>query len=285
MIEEGRVQVNGRTVHTLPAFADPETDHITVDGRPISRQAVRKVYIMLNKPARVLAVASDEPGMDRRTVMDLVDHPAATRLFPVGRLAYETSGLLLLTNDGQLANRLTHPRYGVPRTYEAVTRGSMKPEDLARVQKEVSRLVRRGGLPRSEPGTPRTQPGAVRERRGSVELILRKSEADRSLLQITVHAGRTGDMDELLALAGVRVKKLERVAIGPLRLTGLARGRWRELDRHELQALRGAAGPAGRVRQPPAPATPTAGRPARSSPRQGSEKPADRSRRRRPTRR
>jgi 23S rRNA pseudouridine2605 synthase len=238
LIEEGRVQVNGQTVRTLPAFVDPQRDHIVVDGRPIPRQPARHVYLMLNKPARVLSVAADEPGLDRTTIMDLVKHPAAPRLFPVGRLDYETNGLVLLTNDGELANRLTHPRYGVPRRYEAVVRGALTGEALAGLQKELARLVQRESKRRMrETGRVRASAPSA----GDVELALAKVEPDRSTLEITVRAGRTGDIGELLAAAGVRVKKLERTAIGPLELKGLARGRWRELERHELQGLRAAA--------------------------------------------
>jgi 23S rRNA pseudouridine2605 synthase len=246
LIEEGRVKVNGETVSRLPAFVNPGEDRITVDGRPVVVERSRHLYLMLNKPERMLVTASDEPGMDRATVMDLVDHPAKKRLFPVGRLDYSTAGLVLLTSDGELANRLTHPRYGVPKVYRAVVKGAINPADLPRVQASMLK-----DLKRSDRVAARVRPRAGGE---GLELRIAGRDQGRTVLEIELREGRTGNPGQMLAAAGVHVRKLERVAIGPLELTGLARGRWRELERDEIRDLKRA----GRGQAP----RPRAGAPA-----------------------
>jgi 23S rRNA pseudouridine2605 synthase len=232
MIEEGRVKVNGQTVRRLPAFADPRRDRITVDGQPVARGRARAVYVMVNKPERTLVTRSDEPGLGRTTVMDLVDHPARDRLFPVGRLDFNTAGLVLLTTDGAMANRLTHPRYGVPKVYRVLVKGAVDPGTLQRVRgsmlKDLRRADRAGG---------RVKPAGT----GSgLELRIAGREEGKTVLEVQLSEGRTGNLAKMLDGAGLAVRKLERTAIGPLRLTGLARGRWRELERDEVRALRDA---------------------------------------------
>lgn len=237
LIREGRVAVNGRVVTTLPVMVDPATDEIAVDGRVIPA-AERHIYIMLNKPGRTLSTVIDEPGAARRTVLDLVDHPSAARLYPVGRLDFETLGLVLLTNDGELANRLTHPRFGVEKTYHAVVRGSLDDSSVADLQKGIYLAERREG---------RTV-GAVRA--SHVDLAIIRRDRDRTTLKVTLKEGRNRQVRRMLAAVGCPVKKLERVAVGPLLLKGVARGAWRELTRHEVGALRRA------VRGKPAPPPP-----------------------------
>lgn len=234
MIEEGRVAVNGERVDRLPAFVNPATDQITVDGRPVMRKAARSVYIMVNKPERVLTTSADEPGIGRTTVLDLVDHPAKPRLFPVGRLDWNTTGLVLLTNDGALANRLTHPRYGVTRTYRAVVKGVLDEAGLARLQGQISREIRK-----SAKRVGKVAPGGAPV--GTLELNIESREGDRSVVLIRVKEGRTGSLAKMLTSAGVPVRKLERIAIGPVEMTEVARGRWRELERREVAALKAAA--------------------------------------------
>lgn len=231
LIEEGRVTVNGERVRSLPAFADPRHDRITVDGRPIASAPARHVYVMVNKPERTLVTSADEPGMDRATVMDLVSHPDKKRLFPVGRLDFATTGLVLLTSDGALANRLTHPRYGVPRTYRAVVKGSLDAPAIARLRAALLKELRR-----SDRAAARVRPGGGSG--GAIEVRPGGLDQGRAVLEIEVREGRTGNLGTMLAATGVGVRKLERVAIGPLRLSNLARGRWRELERDEIRALR-----------------------------------------------
>lgn len=233
MILEGRVSVNGRVVSSLPAFADPASDTIAVDGRVLPRAgAKRHVYIMLNKPARTLSTTADEEHLDRTTVLELVKHPANPRLFPVGRLDWEATGLMLLTDDGDLANRLTHPRYGVAKTYEAVVRGSVSDEALDALRVEIRRLERRAAR-RSAEGVPTDL--------APPEIRLVSRVGDKAVLEVTLRESRNRQVREMLAAAGLSVKRITRTAIGPLRLRGVAIGRWRELERDELRALRRAA--------------------------------------------
>lgn len=259
MIEEGRVSVNGKRVKRLPVFVDPDRDQITVDGRPLPRRS-RLIYIMVHKPERVLGSTSDEPGADRRSVVDLVRHPDSPRLFPVGRLDYESRGLVLLTNDGELANRLTHPSFGVPKSYEVVVRGAFPPEQQALVEGELGKLARRsarrrvGLSTRPEPRRPRETappsepteaagplPSVFEGGAGRASIVVAKRESTRTVLNITLLEGRNRQLPEILRSAGCAPLKITRVGIGPLGLRGLAVGGWRELTRDELRALRRAA--------------------------------------------
>lgn len=224
LIREGRVRVNGRVVRTIPAFVDPGADRVEVDGRPVSA-AGRRVYLMFHKPERVLTVLSDEPGAARRTVVDLVRHPSGARVFPVGRLEYDASGLVLLTNDGDLAARLAHPRYEVPREYRVVVRGTVDEASLSRVTREVAKAGRRDARRRGRLHAAPVEFGVIERADG------------RTVLRVLLR-GRSSQVRPLLARSGFPVRKLEQVALGPLRLTGVARGRWRDLDRGEVYALR-----------------------------------------------
>lgn len=228
MIENGDVSVNGHLVTTLPAWVDPEEDRIVVAGKVLP-QPDRKIYVMLNKPPRTLSTAKDEPGADRRTVTELVDHPAAPRLFPVGRLDYDTVGLILLTNDGELANRLTHPRYGVPKTYRVAVKGSLDEEAIQELERGIYLAQRKAG---------RTD-GASRTAHVEIALIAR--ERDKTVVELTLREGRNRQVRRMLAAVGYPVKKLERVGMGPVKLKGLARGQWRELTREEIRDLKRAA--------------------------------------------
>lgn len=217
LIKAGHVSVNGRVVTDLPCWVDPATDRILVQGRPL-RPAQDHVYVMLNKPTRTLCAASDEPGADRATVIDLVRHHSGARLFPVGRLDYDTTGLLLLTNDGDLAHRLTHPRFGGMRVYDAIVAGVVAPRTL-------EELNRRIGAKNRSPDAPPT-----------VQIV--GFDTGRTILRLTLVESKGGTVQELLARIGHHVKHLDRVAFGPLNLTGIARGQWRELDRREVIALK-----------------------------------------------
>lgn len=226
LILEGRVEVNGVPVIDLPLFIDPNQDTVHIDGKPIQLKAERHIYILLNKPPRTLTTVADEPGADRRTVLDLVEHPSRARLFPVGRLDYDTTGLLLLTNDGELANRLTHPRFGVEKTYRAVVKGLIHDEDTQRLERGIYLAERREGL----------TVGAARTAHVQIHVV--KRDRDRSTLQITLKEGRNRQVRRMLASVGCPVKRLERIAMGPLELKGIARGNWRELTQPEIHGLR-----------------------------------------------
>ncbi len=248
MIENGQVEVNSKLVTKLPAWVDPEEDHIVVAGRALPK-ADRKLYIMLNKPSNTLSTNKDEPGSDRRTVTELVNHPAAARLFPVGRLDYDTVGLILLTNDGELANKLTHPRYGVPKTYRVTVKGELDEEAIKELERGIYLAQRKAG---------RTQ-GAAKTARVEIELIARDRE--RTVVSLTLREGRNRQVRRMLAAVGYPVRKLERIGMGPVRLKGLPRGGWRELTREEIRELKRAAahavgsGGGKRTNQPSRPAS------------------------------
>lgn len=229
LIREGHVEVNGQLVTDLPAFAHPARDDIRVNGRRI-RQPEANVTVLLNKPTATLTTAADEPGMDRRTVLDIVQHPLAPRLFPVGRLDYDTTGLLILTNDGELANRLAHPRFEIPKTYRAIVSGVMTAESLADLERGVVLAHRAHGKTQ---GAERTQ---------AVRVSVTRQLRDRAHLEITLTEGRNREVRRVLARVGCPVRKLERVAIGPVKLADLRRGHWRDIRPSELKALKKAVG-------------------------------------------
>lgn len=227
LIEDGHVTINDKVVTRLPVFVDPDADVIKVDGRRIERPA-RPIYVMLHKPTRTLVAGADEPGFDRQTVADLVDHPGAARLFPVGRLDFDCTGLVLLTNDGDLANRLTHPRYGVPKTYQALVRGDLDESAL-----DAIRDTLRGR--RSESGS---QPPGPRVRARPPELRIIKHDAGRTVIEIVLYDAQNQRLQDVLKYLGMPVKKLVRTAIGPLQLRALGLGQWRELTREEVRSLK-----------------------------------------------
>jgi pseudouridine synthase len=224
LIEAGAVAVNGEPVVTLPAWVDPERDRITVEGRPI-RQPKRLVYVMLNKPRHTVTTSDDPQG--RRTPVDLVQHPSGARLYPVGRLDQDTTGLLLLTNDGELANRLAHPRYGVHKTYHATVRGELDEQAVAELEQGLYLADRRRGA-----GARRTKPARI---------TLLRRDRGKTLLEVTLREGRNRQVRRMLANVGYPVRKLRRIKIGPLKLKGLAVGEWRDLTAAELKVLRRAA--------------------------------------------
>jgi 23S rRNA pseudouridine2605 synthase len=259
LIESGHVTVNGLTVTKLPVFVDPAADDVEVDGRRLPREAARRLYIMLHKPPRTLTSTADEDATDRggrTTVLDLVDHPAKARLFPVGRLDYQTTGLVLLTNDGDLANRLTHARHGVPKTYEALVRRALTASDLLELERALAAATARPGPPRKLSAARRAEALAAGEdqhRPVRLELVALKdgehSDNTRILITLTEGAGPGRQVRDVLARLGCPVKRLRRIAIGPLLLKGVAMGQWRELERGEVVALKRAAGLGPAVRR------------------------------------
>lgn len=214
LIDEGRVAVNGQRA-ALGRRVDPHRDRITVDGVTIP---VRPglVYYLLNKPAKVLTTASDPEG--RPTVVELV--PAEPRVFPVGRLDWDTEGLLLLTNDGDLADALTHPSRGVPKTYLA----------------EVTGVPSRGAVRRLREGVDlddgRTAPAQAR---------LAQTTPTGAALEIVIHEGRNRQVRRMCEAVGHPVRRLVRTRFGPLRDNRLAPGQWRVLTQSEIRALYAAA--------------------------------------------
>lgn len=241
LIEQGRVRVNGQPVTALPAWVDAQQDRIEVDGQAIARprkttrRAATKTYIMLHKPPRVISTTEDPEG--RTNVVDLIDAPVKARLFPVGRLDAESTGLILLTDDGEMANRLTHPRYEVPKQYEVSVRGDVTEQDVEKLTKGL--FLAHKGAPQGEGA--RTRKAAMEH----VQILGRerdRTRGDRTTLRVTLLEGQNREIRRLLARLGFKVRKLKRVAIGPLRLKGLAQGEWRMLTSAELRTLQKAAG-------------------------------------------
>ena len=215
LIAEGRVTVNGETVTEMGTKADPAHDDVRVDGRRI-KSTERLRYILLYKPAGYVTTRSDPQR--RRTVIDLL-HGVREYVYPVGRLDYDTQGLLLLTNDGDLAAKLTHPRHQVERTYEAYVAGI--PDDEA-----IDRLRR--GIPLDGH---RTLPADV--------LLANKGRRDRNgVLIITIREGRNRQVRRMLEAVGHPVESLRRIRFGPLSDRGLRAGEWRELTELEVEKLK-----------------------------------------------
>jgi 23S rRNA pseudouridine2605 synthase len=220
MIREGRVSVNGRTVTELGTRADPEHDDIRVDGHRI-RSAVARRYLLLNKPRGYVTTRSDP--QHRRTIMALVEREREY-LYPVGRLDYDSEGLIILTNDGDLAARLMHPRHGIDRVYEARVRGVPDRDDLQRFARGMTIDGRR------------TAPARAR-----VVETGRGARADQSVLEITLHEGRTRQVRKMCDAIGHPVVRLKRVRIGPIADPALASGEYRELRPDEVRRLQKAA--------------------------------------------
>lgn len=227
LVADGEVRINGRAVTRLPIFVDPNRDRIEVAGKRLV-QPDRHVYVMLFKPRGVLS--TNDEHADRRRAVDLVHHPSGVRLFPVGRLDVESSGLLLLTSDGELANRLTHPRYGVHKQYEVTVDGRVDPNQIERLQRGVFLSDRR-----SSHGQ---RPG---RRTSQSRLSIIHSDRDRTHLLMELSEGRNRQIRRMMLYVGHKVRKLRRVGMGPLRLRGLQVGEWRDLSAGELSALKRAA--------------------------------------------
>ena len=228
LITAGEVRVNGTLVNWLPAWVDPQNDRITVSGEGV-RTSAPLVHVLLFKPRGVVC-SNDDPG-DRRRAIDLVPHPSRARLFPVGRLDIDSSGLLILTNDGELAARLTHPRHGIRKEYEVSVQGELTDREIKRLQRGVLLTSRRRSRRRPS-GTEDVQRHAA----SSIELIHR--DRDRTRLKIVLAEGRNRQIRRMMAKLGHPVKKLRRIKLGPLTLKGMQPGQWRELTEGEVDVLR-----------------------------------------------
>lgn len=214
MIQAGRVLVNGEPVTELGVKVDPERDKIKVDGRNLRREE-RKVYYMLHKPRGITTTAADELG--RKTVIDLVPE-IRERVYPVGRLDRDSEGLLVLTNDGDLANYMTHPSYGVRKVYRATVEGAVSEELLRKLVRDGVRI------------------GPVKVKPLAASLVKRLKE--NTVVEITVGEGINREVRRLFAALGHEVKRLIRVKEGPLSLKGLGKRQYRPLHADELAALR-----------------------------------------------
>ncbi len=221
---DGRVTVNGATVRELGTKADPLSDDIRVDGRRVKVAESRR-YILLNKPRGYVTTRSDPQR--RPTVLDLL-HGVREYVYPVGRLDFESEGLLILTNDGDLAARLTHPSHGVARVYEARVVGIPDQHDLNRLARGVTIDGRR------------TQPAEV-------ALVPPRRNARGATLMLTIREGRNRQVRKMCEAIGHPVDSLRRIAIGPVADPALKPGAWRDLTADEVAKLRAAA---AHVRRP-----------------------------------
>ena len=270
LIETGRVKVNVRVCDRMPAFVDPKQDRIEVDGRPIASE-IRFAYIMMNKPTKVLT-APIGPGDDRPAALAMIEHPAKPRLVAVGGLDFDSSGLLLFTNDGAVVNRLTHPRYGHVRLYQAKVKGRPTPATIANLAKGVYVFDTEDGTrPEDEKSdgksdgknaNSRAMPNAHLQSKPAAGARVQKKDGPQFTrgkpsgarkVQIDIKVGTMGEGNctldirakhardseivKALALVGHQVRRLHRVAIGPLVLRELAMGRWRELTKSEIHTV------------------------------------------------
>ena len=207
LIQKGRVSVNNKVI-TIGDKADPDKDIIKVNGEKIRLE--RKRYIVLNKPRGYVTTAYDPVG--RKTVLDLID--VKERIFPVGRLDLYSAGVLILTNDGDFANKVMHPRYGKTKTYDAVLESPITTDDQARLKK-----------------------GIMIEGRKVVPDSVFVSRNDRKYITLSIHEGRHKIVKRLLKERGYYVTRLKRTSIGKITLKDLPSGEWRELTREEVESL------------------------------------------------
>jgi 23S rRNA pseudouridine2605 synthase len=213
LITEGRVAINGVVTRELATLADPDVDLVTVDGTPLPRSETLR-YLLLHKPRGYVTTVRDPQG--RPVVTDLV--PGDVRLYPVGRLDADVEGALLLTNDGTLTHRLLHPRYAVPRVYEA----------------QVEGVVRAGDLPRWRRGVALEDGPAVPL---AIE-VLGRGDGNTTRMQLTFAEGRKHEVKRFCDALGHRVLRLRRLAFGPIALGHLRPGQWRTLTPREVAQLR-----------------------------------------------
>jgi 23S rRNA pseudouridine2605 synthase len=216
LIMEGRVQVNGAVVTQLGTTVEPGRDIVVFNGKKLNFEP--KKYILFNKPPHVMCTSDDPQG--RQTVQDYFKD-LGLRLYTVGRLDYDTEGLLIVTNDGEFANALAHPRHNIDKTYYVVCRGAVSPQEL---------ITLRTGV-RLEDGM--TAPAKVR---------VIKNTPQTSQLLISIHEGRNRQVRRMFAALDHEVTFLRRENVGPLGLEGVAPGKWRELSEGEVQLLKKLAG-------------------------------------------
>jgi len=213
LILDGRVAVNGKSVTILGTKIDPDQDEVTVDGKTIALVDTL-YYLLMNKPSGFITTADDERG--RKTVLDLVTTIKA-RLYPIGRLDANTEGLLLLTNDGDLAYKLTHPRFGVPKMYRVILHG--------RITEDVIRKWR-DGVELEDGFTSKSQ------------VELRYAREDLSEIEVTIHEGKNRQIRRMAKATGYHIYHLERIRYAFLTLEGVKKGDYRHLSESEVQRLK-----------------------------------------------
>jgi 23S rRNA pseudouridine2605 synthase len=225
LITQGRVSVNGRTVTELGSRADAARDEIVVDGEPLRRP--KTAWILLHKPDGVMTTMSDPGG---RPTVGMLIPPRLGRLFPVGRLDFQSSGLLLMTNDGETASRLLHPRSQIPRTYRVKVSGLPSEKTLEHLRKGV-----------------RLDDGVT----GPAQVLVERTLPNKAWLRITIREGRHREIRRMCESLGHQVDRLIRVRFGPLELSGLDPGEFRHLTPGEIRQLTGdeSQGGSGRTKR------------------------------------
>ena len=241
MVREGRVVVNGKVMKRLPVLVDPQEDRIEIDGERIkiagargsrgggggggggkaAAQVGQRLYFLMNKPKGVYSTNVSQGEQVR--AIDLLPPNVPGRVYPVGRLDAESRGLLLLTNDGDLTNQLTHPRYGVPKTYRATVDGHIDPRAVQELEEGVWMADAKSGK-------------GFKTGRSRIKIVRRGR--DRSVLEITIREGRNRQVRRMLARLGHKVRDLMRIRMGPLDLHGLASGQVRSLTPREVRELK-----------------------------------------------
>lgn len=215
MVLQGKISINGSPIKTLGFKVDPEKDEIKVDNQKVhDREHNEKVYIALHKPKGIVSTASDEFG--RKTVLDLVKIPQ--RIYPIGRLDQDSSGLILLTNDGELTQRLSHPKFESPKTYEVYLQGKIDEWQLNKLRNGV--ILKDGNTTPAE-----------------VDILQEKD--NRTLLQITIHEGRNRQIPRMCAAIKLNLLELKRVGIGNVKLGDLESGKWKYLTDEAVDLLKG----------------------------------------------
>lgn len=211
MIADGRVKVNGERITEQGVKVEIGCDEVSLDGE-IIKAGGKKIYIALNKPEGYVTTVKDQ--FDRPTVMDLVEREIHTRIFPVGRLDYETEGLILMTNDGDWANKVSHPRFESKKKYYAVLKGTLTIPELNKIRRGVVIDGRK------------TRPA---------ECEIMEIESGMTLVEITIHEGRNRQVRKMFEAVGHEVKKLRRTEVGIVTLGNLPEGRWRYLTSSEIE--------------------------------------------------
>ncbi len=211
MIKQGRVAVNNIVVENM-GFTVTNDDYITVDGKPVSIEE-EKVYIVLNKPVGYVSTSKDQFG--RPTVLDLVKD-VGKRLYPVGRLDYDTSGLILLTNDGDFTYRLTHPKHEINKVYEAVISGFPEKSEIKSFE---------SGLKIEDYQT------------SPAKFLVLEKQGINTLVRITIHEGKNRQVRKMCEAIGHKVLTLKRIQMGPIALDNLPQGKWRHLSDKEIKML------------------------------------------------
>ncbi len=220
LIQEGRVKVNDRTGQLNDNISD--SDAVELDGKPVQSQKLR--YILLYKPDRMVTTLSDP--QNRPKVIDLIDIPE--RIVPVGRLDFDTTGALLLTNDGELTNKLMHPSFEVDKVYEAEVQGQITDEKMKKLEQGIQ----------LEDGI--TAPAKIRRLQGlSLQQGLSLLQGlSLQTIEMTIHEGKKHQVKRMLAAVGLEVKRLHRSKYGPIDLNGLKPGQWRDLSEEEIDRLK-----------------------------------------------